>query len=57
MRNLNIFISSAIKLEVLKRNYIGIPEDIIHYIIKFLSMPIDEIYKIKLCDKYRLKIV
>lgn len=57
MRNLNVFISSAIKLEVLKRNYIGIPEDIIHYIIKFLSMPIDEIYKIKLCHKDRLKIV
>jgi hypothetical protein len=47
VRLLNSFISSAVKLEVLKRNYIRIPEDVIHYIITFLSIPTDEIFEIK----------
>ena len=57
MRTLNVFISSAIKLELLKRNYNGIPEDVIYYIITFLSMPMDEIFKITLSPYDRLKIV
>jgi len=57
MRCLNVFISSAIKLEVLKRNYERLPEDVIHYIITFLSIPIDEIFEIRLDPNCRLKIV
>lgn len=43
---LNSFISSVVKLEVVKRNYTRIPEDLIHYIITFLSIPINEIFEI-----------
>ena len=54
---LNTFISSAIKLEVLKRNYKHIPEDVIYYIIKFLSIPIDEVFEIRIEPGSRLKIL
>ena len=43
---LTTFISSAVKLEVIKRNYLRFPEDVIHYIITFLSIPINEIFEI-----------
>ena len=57
VRLLNSFISSAVKLEVLKRNYIRIPEDVIHYIITFLSIPTDEIFEMKLEHSARFKCV
>jgi hypothetical protein len=57
VRLLNSFISSAVKLEVFKRNYIRIPEDVIHYIITFLSIPIDEIFEIKIEHGARFKCV
>jgi len=47
VRLFNRFISSAIKLEVIKRNYLRVPEDVIHYIITFISIPIGEIFEIK----------
>jgi hypothetical protein len=54
---LNTFISSAVKLEVLKRNYKHIPEDVIYYIIQFLSIPIDEVFEIRVEPGSRLKIL
>jgi len=57
IKTLNLFISSVIKLEVLKRNYKYIPEDVIHYIITFLSIPINEIFEIDFNDGDTLKIV
>jgi len=47
IRLLNSFISSVVKLEVFKRNYTRVPEDVIHYIITFLSIPINQIFEIK----------
>lgn len=57
IRLLNSFISSVVKLEVFKRNYIRIPEDVIHYIITFLSIPINQIFEIKPEHSARLKTV
>jgi hypothetical protein len=57
VRLLNRFISSAIKLEVIKRNYLRVPEDVIHYIITFISIPIGEIFEIKPQHGARFKCV
>jgi len=57
LEQINCLLSSAIKLNILKRNILFIPEDVFLYIFPFLTPNIDDIFNIKLDETNRLKIL
>ena len=47
LKHINTFVGNVVKIEVLQRNLLYIPEDVFLHIFSFISIPFDEIFILK----------